>query len=393
MSHDIFQLSQTYMSNMRSNSRNNIDEIMIRRKIVLSFLNEAYCLGREVPITRVMDALVAQNVPATVSVVRQDIAMYRMVYRYFHGDDVDLHNKKNSHRLKPLIGLLREGFDSWDKILHAMTASSHDHNSEKALSSSPAFAAKSEQMSECMIKTVDVLQNAATLFVEYHNDLNCRERELEDVSRKNVDLNAYIAELQSVINACVQEKTDLNKKYDELKNACHIATETIFLQKQTIDRQKKKIDEMQTAFRLMQEVFVEGSLKDTFQNTQTLNSDNASVHEEIYMDAENIAQLQLPQLCLYCNKVFRYSAKFEEDFQTLSRRYQDAVVSSIVILSERGPEYKGLRTNKVQADYHNGRIKSGMMKCRIGRSFRLVWEIVDDALHVVGLFHKNKIGG
>ncbi len=386
---DVFRVSQTYVKKLWKSNPQNMEGVIKRREILLSLLEEDYSYGKN-GIKKIMEAMLQNGITVKVAVIRRDIAMYRSVFRYFHGESIDVYDQKNMQRLAPLRDMIQDGFTSWEQIMNACKNDLHDGKGEQeksahtqsekmSHSSSPEFSVQAEDMSKCILHTVDVLRDAAENFVAYHQGLVRREDELKGVISLSVVLRDQVNEQKKLIMEFQKETEALKELLAQTKKN----NEDLQLQVKNLEKKVRErdvqIEDIKVASRLLLDAC----------GMQEVQQPLEDVADEA-VDEVRVRKLQLPELCTHYEKPFQYGKKFEKAFCALSQQYRNTVIKALELFSQHGPEYPGLHTCKHASVNPKSQIKTGEMKSRAGRQYRFTWTVME-AVVIHDLLHKNEI--
>ena len=396
MPHDIFCLSQTYMSSLRKRKSNDIVAICKRRRIIVAFLSDTYVCQRGV-MTMILNALMENDLNVSKSVVMNDIIMYRTAYRYYNED---FRTASNGRREKPLKCLLLDGFATWDDIMNAcdgydweqydeMSREEDVQESHDSYSFSPDHDRIAHKMHEVVITGAETLQEVAKIFVKYHSAFTEREQQLQHIVEEHALQAVQIRDHKHVLAEAEKISAQLQGENARLQNDITLLQERLSCSLRENLSLKKRVSDMRAGYLLMKEVYDE----DGENNESDTRCECDKMDEVIsYADSTLSENLSLPVFSIFYQRQILYSSKFIKAFGELTKNYRNLVLRAMELLSQQGADYPGLRTCKhAETNSKKKIVRAGDFKSRAGRQYRFPWTISENAILIHDLFHKNVV--
>ena len=381
---DFLLVSKNYVQSLEKFERKK--SILLRRSIVLRHLNDQYKLARNAHL-EIIDELRSARITATVSTIRKDAESYRLAYRFYQGERggvlSNLEDRKN-FALKPLRYLIKDGFDSWEKIISAIGTQEEIYPAKEEKGNltigdlaEDRLQKSFGQISSLVADLVSVGDSTKNELRKTFHALSKKNGKIDELQKENGLLRKRESELISQMKAQAEVFECKLKESDQLLSLASLEIKSL----------EKKVLDMELKFGKLKNgkaVKICG-LSDEVCRESALQLEGAS--EVSDLSREKI----LPAECCSYGKPFLYSESFVKEFDSLEERDKVLVAKTMEVLSTCGSSHRSLRT-KIQL-FDKGLLKKGDIRSYAGRYFRFTWEINKGEVYMKGLFRKKDLEG
>lgn len=399
-------VSESYINSLGKSEKEK--NILSRRTVVIKHLNSEYKLVRN-SFPKIMDELKSMNIIVTVHTVKKDIEIYRLAYKYYHGEKRDILKRLENQKdfvIKPLRYLIEDGFDSWKKVAKQLKdADAPITRGVKKNKKKPPIKKKELEMpTDVELKNGDVpdpvkgwlqkhfrqIQSFVTDLLETNEGAkSALEKSMATSVKKDEEIKKLKAEIASLRKNNLELSSQAKAQAEVFEHKLREGNQLLII----ADTDIKKLKE-ETVFLRAEIKRIQKEKQDLLEisNLVELETEGARNHLDEIMSPEDIpVEIILPTKCVSFGKPFEYSEEFLETFNSLEKDEKALFVKKMELLSISGSRHQSFRS-KVQ-NVNRGPLKKGKIRSHAGKFLRFIWEINEKAVCIEGLFHKKDLEG